>query len=60
LRPAFARLLADGRRAAVGLSAAAFPAVAHAVFAGVRAKGGSSDGFGNRLKITLAVARGRL
>lgn len=60
LRPAFARLLAEGRRGAVGLSAAVFPAVAHAVFAGARARGGSSEGFGGRLKITLAVARGRL
>jgi len=60
LRPAFARLLAEGRRGAARLSAAAFPAVAHGVFAGARARGGSSEGFGSRLKITLAVARGRI
>jgi len=60
LRPAFMRLLAEGRRGAARLSAAAFPAVAHAVYAGPRAKGGSSEGFGARLKITLAVARGRI
>lgn len=60
LQAAFARLLADGRRGAARLSGAAFPAVAHAVFAAPRAKGGSSEGFGARLKITLAVARGRI
>lgn len=60
LQSAFERLLADGRRGAARLSAAAFPAVAHAVFAGVRGRGGSSEGFANRLRIILAVARGRI
>ncbi|CAN7358382.1 squalene/phytoene synthase family protein [Phenylobacterium sp. LjRoot219] len=60
LRAAFDRLLAEGRRGAARLSAAAFPAVAHAVFAGPRLRGGSSEGLASRLKITLAVARGRL
>jgi phytoene synthase len=60
LKPAFGRLLADGRRQAARLSAAAFPAVAHAVFAADRLRGGSSEGLGPRLRITLAVARGRI
>lgn len=60
LRPAFQRLLTDGRRGAAKLSAAAFPAVAHAVFAAPRSRGGSSEGFRGRMKITLAVARGRI
>lgn len=57
---AWRRLLDEGRRGAGQLSAAAFPAVAHAVFAATRARGGSTDGLGNRLRITLAVARGRI
>jgi phytoene synthase len=60
LRPAFERLLAEGRRGAAGLSAAAFPSVAHAVFARRRARGGSSEGLAGRLAILLAVARGRI
>jgi len=54
------RLLDEGRREAAQLSAAAFPAVAHGVFAARRARGGSTDGFGSRLRITFAVARGRI
>jgi phytoene synthase len=60
LRPAFERLLAEGRRGAAGLCAAAFPAVAHAVFAARRSRGLSSEGLAGRLRITLAVARGRI
>lgn len=60
LAKAYAQLLSEGRRGAAQLSAAAFPAVAHAVFAPTRARGGSSAGFGSRLRITLAVARGRI
>jgi phytoene synthase len=60
LRPAFDRLLTDGRRGAAALSASAFPAVAHAVFAPRRARGGSSEGLAGRLTILLAVARGRI
>jgi phytoene synthase len=60
LRPAFDRLLTDGRRGAARLSASAFPAVAHAVFAPRRARGGSSAGLAGRLTILIAVARGRI
>ena len=60
LRGVFRQLLGDGRREAARLSAAAFPAVAHAVFAPIRARGGSTAGFGARLKITLAIAGGRI
>jgi phytoene synthase len=60
LREAFERLLREGRRGAAGLSASAFPAVAHAVFARRRARGASTEGLGSRLAITLAVARGRI
>jgi phytoene synthase len=60
LRASFQQLLAEGRRGAARLSAAAFPAVAHAVFAGTRARGGSTETLGGRLRITLAVARGRI
>jgi phytoene synthase len=60
LKPALARLLSDGRRDASRLSAMAFPAVAHAVFAARRARGLSTEGLGSRLRITLAVASGRI
>jgi phytoene synthase len=60
LAPAFARLLEEGRRDAARLSALAFPAAAHAAFAPRRAKGGSPEGLAARLRITLAVARGRI
>jgi phytoene synthase len=60
LAEAFRRLLAQGRRAAAGLSPAAFPAVAHAAFAIQRARGASTEGLASRLRITLAVARGRI
>lgn len=60
LRAAYERLLDEGRRAAARLSAEAFPAVAHAVFAPGRARGAGPGGLRGRLKITLAVARGRI
>jgi phytoene synthase len=60
LRPAFARLLAAGRGGAAKLSPAAFPAAAHAVFAAQRARGAAAAGLAARLRITLAVARGRI
>jgi phytoene synthase len=60
LAAAYAQLLNDGRRGAAQLSAAAFPAVAHAVLAPARARGASTEGFASRLRITLAVARGRI
>jgi phytoene synthase len=60
LQPELTRLLAGARSSAIRLSAAAFPAVAHAVFAGPRARGRSTEGLGGRLRITLAVASGRI
>ena len=57
---AYQRLLAEGRRGAAQLSAAAFPAVAHAVFASARARGAATANLAGRLRITLAVARGRI
>jgi phytoene synthase len=60
LKPALAQLLESARRDAARLSAAGFPAVAHAVFAPRRALGGSAEGLGSRLRITLAVASGRI
>ncbi|CAN7243701.1 squalene/phytoene synthase family protein [Phenylobacterium sp. LjRoot225] len=60
LRGAFERLLAEGRREAARLSPAAFPAVAHGVFAAARARGRTTEDLGSRLRITLAVARGRI
>jgi len=60
LRGGFQRMLAEGRLQAARLSAAAFPAVAHAVFAAARARGRTSETFASRLRITLAVARGRI
>jgi phytoene synthase len=60
LRGPYQRLLTEGRRGAAQLSAGAFPAVAHAVFADARARGASTAGLGSRLRITLAVARGRI
>lgn len=60
LRGGYQQLLAEGRRNAMQLSAAAFPAVAHAVFAEARARGASTATLASRLRITLAVARGRV
>ena len=56
LRPAFEALRDEARRSARTLSVAAFPAVAHAALAG--SPGGSE--LAKRLRITLAVARGRI
>jgi phytoene synthase len=56
LRPAFERALGLARRTARALSAAAFPAVAHATLAG-RPRGSE---LARRLRVTWAVARGRL
>jgi phytoene synthase len=52
--------LATARQAARRLSVAAFPAVAHAVFALERAAGGVPSGLRARLRVTLAVATGRI
>jgi phytoene synthase len=61
LAAAFARLLAEGRNEALRLSPAGFPAAAHAVFAAGRARGApAAEGLAGRLKITWAVARGRI
>ncbi|MDB5445934.1 MAG: crtB [Phenylobacterium sp.] len=60
LQAPFDALLAEGRAGARRLSAAAFPAVAHAVFARRRARGASDSGLGSRIRLTLAVARGRI
>jgi phytoene synthase len=56
----FAQLLAQARRDARRLTAAGFPAVAHAVFAAQRARGSAPSGLPARLRITWAVARGRI
>jgi phytoene synthase len=56
LKPAFDELRAEARLAVRRLGVAAFPAVAHAALAG--APGGSE--LAKRLRITLAVARGRI
>jgi phytoene synthase len=56
LKPAFDRLRGEARQAARGLSVAAFPAVAHTALA--NRPGGSE--LAKRLRITLAVARGRI
>jgi phytoene synthase len=60
LAEAFRSLLAQGRREARTLSPGAFPAVAHAVFAPRRARGEAVAGLSARLRITWAVARGRI
>jgi len=60
LRRAFEELLREGRGAARRLSPAAFPAVAHAIFAQRRAQGLPVAGAASRLRLTLAVALGRI
>jgi phytoene synthase len=60
LAPVFAQLLAEARSAARRLKPAGFPAVAHAVFATGRARGAAPSGLTGRLRITWAVARGRI
>ena len=54
--PVLARALSDAK----GLSALAFPAVAHATLARVRARGRRPGDLEARLRLTLAVALGRV
>jgi phytoene synthase len=56
LRPVFARALKSARTAVTALSPAAFPAAAHASLAERPAQ----SAFGKRLRLTWAVARGRI
>jgi phytoene synthase len=56
LRPTFLRVIHAARSASRALSVAAFPAVAHAALAGRP----SSNDFARRLRLTIAVARGRV
>jgi phytoene synthase len=56
LRPTFLRVIHAARGATRALSVAAFPAVAHAALAGRP----SRNDFSRRLRVTLAVARGRI
>ena len=54
--PILVRALGD----AAGLSVAAFPAVVHATLARIRAKGRKPSELEARLRLFLAVARGRV
>ncbi len=56
LRPTFLKVIHAARSASRALSVAAFPAVAHAALAGRPA----SNDFARRLRVTIAVARGRI
>jgi phytoene synthase len=56
LRPTFLKVIHAARSASRALSVAAFPAIAHAALAGRPAK----NDFARRLRLTLAVARGRI
>lgn len=56
LRPTFLKVIHAARSASRALSVAAFPAVAHAALAGRP----SSNDFSRRLRLTIAVARGRI
>jgi phytoene synthase len=56
LRPTFLRVIHAARSASRSLSVAAFPAVAHAALAGRPA----SNDFARRLRLTIAVARGKV
>ena len=56
LRPTFLRVIHAARSASRALSVAAFPAVVHAALAGRPA----SNDFARRLRLTIAVARGRI
>lgn len=60
LRPAFERALAEGRTEVRWLSPPAFPAVAHAALARERARGADVGPLAGRLRLILAVARGRI
>lgn len=56
LRPTFLKVIHAARSASRNLSVAAFPAVAHAALAGRPA----SNDFARRLRLTIAVARGKI
>jgi phytoene synthase len=56
LRPTFLKVIHAARSASRTLSVTAFPAVAHAALAGRPA----SNDFARRLRLTIAVARGRI
>jgi len=56
LRPTFLKVIHAARSASRSLSVAAFPAVAHAALAGRP----STNDFARRLRLTIAVARGRI
>jgi 15-cis-phytoene synthase len=56
LRPTFMKLIHAARSASTALSVAAFPAVAHAVFAGRP----SQNDLARRMRLTMAIARGRI
>jgi len=56
LRPTFLKVIHAARSASRALSIAAFPAIAHAALAGRP----STNDFGRRLRLTIAVARGRI
>lgn len=56
LRPTFLKVIHAARSASRALSVAAFPAIAHAALAGRP----SANDFARRLRLTIAVARGRI
>ena len=56
LRPVFLKVIHAARSASRSLSVAAFPSVAHAALAGRPA----SNDFARRLRLTIAVARGKV
>jgi len=56
LRPVFLKVIHAARSASRNLSVAAFPAVAHAALAGRP----SQNDFARRLRLTIAVARGKI
>ncbi|HEY2753933.1 squalene/phytoene synthase family protein [Phenylobacterium sp.] len=56
LRPTFLKVIHAARSASRNLSVAAFPAVAHAALAGRPAQ----NDFARRLRLTIAVARGKI
>jgi 15-cis-phytoene synthase len=56
LRPVFMNVIHAARSASRSLSVAAFPAVAHAVFAGRP----SNNDLARRLRLTVAIARGKV
>jgi phytoene synthase len=56
LRPTFLKVIHAARGASRALSVAAFPAVAHAALAGRPSK----NDFSRRLRLTMAVARGKM